>query len=369
MALRYDPDLGWYDDGQDEPTPSTDPGFSIWAADEPSGQSNQVITYEDGSTLILDRLGNPIASSPATDTLSSTTSSSSVDLLSMAKKIGADAFNALKGAFTKNGSVDWRALATLGGMLYGATSGSGGRSTSSGAAGYQGGIPKYMAVREAVPQTYDPTRRPGSGGRRYFTDMQYVPKTGEGAAGALTAAQTAAQTQAQGLASLNRANPLNAPPPAYQPPAAPPVAAAPATPEYNPAYSGESVLNTVRELLNPPKQMAQGGIVGLQDGGFVVPADVVSHLGNGSTRAGLAFLAPKGAVPIQGRGDGMSDSNRTMINGEQPAAVADGEAYFGPEEVAALGGAQALYSMMDKIRKDRTGTTKQGRQINPNKYV
>lgn len=41
--------------------------------------------------------------------------------------------------------------------------------------GYQGGIPDYTAVRTTVPDTYDPDRRPGSGGQRYFTDVQYVP--------------------------------------------------------------------------------------------------------------------------------------------------------------------------------------------------
>jgi hypothetical protein len=121
--------------------------------------------------------------------------------------------------------------------------------------------------------------------------------------------------------------------------------------------------------LEAVKNMARGGIVGLQDGGFVVPADVVSHLGNGSSRAGLAHLQKRGAVPIQGRGDGMSDSNRTMINNRQPAAVADGEAYLPPDRVQKMGGPERLYSMMDRIRKDRTGTTQQGRQINPNKYL
>jgi hypothetical protein len=215
-------------------------------------------------------------------------------------------------------------------------------------------------VRQQVPQAYDPSRRPGSGGQRYFTDVQYVPKDGD-----LAAAQAAAAQQAQGLATLNQANTFNPPPAPYVPPPAP---AAPPAPEYNPAYSGENVLKTVQGLLGTQK-MARGGIVGLQDGGFVVPADVVSHLGNGSSRAGLAHLQKRGAVPIQGRGDGMSDSNRTMINGRQPAAVADGEAYLPPDRVQKMGGPERLYSMMDRIRKDRTGTTQQGRQINPNKYL
>ena len=39
--------------------------------------------------------------------------------------------------------------------------------------GYQGGIPEYTAYRERVPVT-DTNRRPGSSGRRYFTDMEFV---------------------------------------------------------------------------------------------------------------------------------------------------------------------------------------------------
>ena len=39
--------------------------------------------------------------------------------------------------------------------------------------GYQGSIPQLTAVRETVPGTSDTTRRPGSGGRRYFSDIQY----------------------------------------------------------------------------------------------------------------------------------------------------------------------------------------------------
>ena len=104
--------------------------------------------------------------------------------------------------------------------------------------------------------------------------------------------------------------------------------------------------------------------------GFVVPADVVSHLGNGSTDAGLQHLKNRmGAQPIRGAGDGMSDSIKTTIEGKQPARIANGEAYIPPETVRQRGGAKNLYAMMDKVRKERTGTKKQGKQINPNKYL
>jgi len=118
---------------------------------------------------------------------------------------------------------------------------------------------------------------------------------------------------------------------------------------------------------------AKGGLV--RDG-FVVPADVVSHFGNGSSEAGLKLLAERiGATPIKGEGDGMSDSIKTKIDGVQEARVANDEAYVSPEKVKELGngspekGARKLYAMMDEIRKARTGSTKQGKEIDPNKFM
>jgi hypothetical protein len=119
---------------------------------------------------------------------------------------------------------------------------------------------------------------------------------------------------------------------------------------------------------------AAGG--GLKAGGFIIPADVVSHFGNGSSDAGLKALASKlGATPIKGAGDGMSDSIPTSIDGKEKALVAHEEAYLSPEKVARIGngdqakGAKKLRDMMERIRKARTGTTEQGRQIDPNKFM
>lgn len=122
--------------------------------------------------------------------------------------------------------------------------------------------------------------------------------------------------------------------------------------------------------VNPQQPVARAAGGGLKDGGFVVPADVVSHLGNGSTDAGLAALQKRhNARPIRGAGDGMSDSIKTTIDGRHPARIANGEAYIPPEQVKRSGGAKNLYAMMDKVRKARTGTKKQGKQINPNKFM
>jgi hypothetical protein len=134
----------------------------------------------------------------------------------------------------------------------------------------------------------------------------------------------------------------------------------------------------IQSLMTPKAgaSFAQGGVPHLKEGSFVVPADVVSHFGNGSTDAGLQALHRHlGATPISGHGDGMSDDIHTSIDGKQPARVANGEAIVDPERVKALGkgstdaGAKKLYAMMNKVRKARTGTTKQGKQIKADQYL
>lgn len=129
--------------------------------------------------------------------------------------------------------------------------------------------------------------------------------------------------------------------------------------------------NMASQQANTNAQMgmyAEGGA--LESGGFVVPADVVSHLGNGSSDAGLkALMNAYGARPLKGDGDGMSDDIPTTIDGAEPARVAHEEAYIPREVVEQYGGPQAFYSMMNNIRKARTGSTKQGRQIDPEDYL
>jgi hypothetical protein len=84
--------------------------------------------------------------------------------------------------------------------------------------------------------------------------------------------------------------------------------------------------------------------------------------------------AAKGGY-LDGHGDGMSDSIPGTIEGKQPARLADGEFVIPADVVSHLGngsskaGAKRLYSMMAKIRRARTGNSKQGKQINPNKYM
>jgi hypothetical protein len=93
----------------------------------------------------------------------------------------------------------------------------------------------------------------------------------------------------------------------------------------------------------------------------------------GMARGGNGSFARGGY--LDGQGDGMSDSIPATIEGKQPARLADGEFVVPADVVSHIGngsskaGSKRLYSMLDKVRKARTGHTKQGKQIKPEKYM
>jgi hypothetical protein len=78
---------------------------------------------------------------------------------------------------------------------------------------------------------------------------------------------------------------------------------------------------------------------------------------------------------LSGGGDGMSDSIKANIDGKQEARLADGEFVVPADVVSHLGngsskaGAKKLYAMMDKIRKARTGSKRQAPEVNAAKYM
>ena len=84
-----------------------------------------------------------------------------------------------------------------------------------------------------------------------------------------------------------------------------------------------------------------------------------------------------GGKLLRGPGDGMSDDIPAVIKGPKPqrAALADGEFVVPADVVSHLGngstdaGAKRLYSMMDKVRHARTGNKKQGRQIKAERFL
>jgi len=78
---------------------------------------------------------------------------------------------------------------------------------------------------------------------------------------------------------------------------------------------------------------------------------------------------------LKGPGDGMSDSIPATINNKQPARLADGEFVVPADVVSDLGngssnaGAKKLYDMMKRIRQARHGTKKQPPEVKADKAM
>jgi hypothetical protein len=104
----------------------------------------------------------------------------------------------------------------------------------------------------------------------------------------------------------------------------------------------------------PPgdKSYRMGG-VHMDNGSFVVDARSVSELGNGSSGAGKEYLRSLGGLPVNGPGDGVSDSIRANIGGVQEARIARDEVIFPAKAVKRMGGAKKLYALMDMAHAAR----------------
>ena len=104
---------------------------------------------------------------------------------------------------------------------------------------------------------------------------------------------------------------------------------------------------------------AHGGEVQLSDGAFVLDARTVSEIGNGSSNAGMDALRRLGGFPVQGPGDGVSDSVPARIGKHQPARVARDEVIMPADVVRRIGkgspqrGADKLYALMNKAHTAR----------------
>jgi len=123
---------------------------------------------------------------------------------------------------------------------------------------------------------------------------------------------------------------------------------------YNPAFTMPSMFNAPQAA---PGSYYQPSIYRYAEGGV---ADLGGYAAGGKL--------------LKGAGDGMSDSIVANIAGKQPARLADGEFVVPADVVSHLGngstdaGAKHLYKMMDRIRQARTGNSKEGKRINPNKF-
>ena len=105
--------------------------------------------------------------------------------------------------------------------------------------------------------------------------------------------------------------------------------------------------------------------------------DLGGDMSDTAAGGGLSHLGgySDGGRMLKGPGDGMSDSIPANIGGKQPARLADGEFVVPADVVSHLGngstdaGAKKLYSMMDKIRRARTGKKKQAPAVKADKFM
>jgi hypothetical protein len=78
---------------------------------------------------------------------------------------------------------------------------------------------------------------------------------------------------------------------------------------------------------------------------------------------------------IEGMGSGMDDQVLGMIGSQQPVAVSPGEYIIPADVVSGLGdgssdaGAKELDGLLDRVRQERTNTTKQPKELNKGKVL
>ena len=201
----------------------------------------------------------------------------------------------------------------------------------------------YKAFGYGTPATEPAVigqRRPGSAGRRYFTDTTFTP-TGE-------------------TMAAERISPVNAPVRTTTP-------VAPETQEQRVAKA-QGIINSL------PKEVVQYLFGNLFSGAGISSSGEEENIVENAQGGSISAPQSRGYY-LGGTTDGMADQIPATINGTQQAALSDGEFVVPADVVSHLGngnsdaGAKQLYSMMDRIRQARTGRQEQGRKIAPNKFI
>jgi len=335
-----DIDLGWTQAQQDALQAEYE---GLAQFDRPEEQADGSFLYKQNDGSYIDMYGNKLTTEQVykANEAPSTVFAPTQEQTSAFDKWLAGVPDAVKGYFTKKDAAgkdvtDWTKVIQSG---LGIASLTGLNASTRKPSGYQGGVPVVNAYRQQVANTYDPDRRPGSGGRRYFSDVIYAPEA-QGAT-----ASNLAQAQADVLERRNAANPANQKMPVDTSKKAEDIAK-------SGIYSGTPSMPT--PSLDKSKYLS-------------IPAPV------GKAEGGLMEMA-KGRY-LRGETDGMEDKIPATIDKDQPARLSHGEFVIPADVVSHLGngnsdaGAKHLYKMMDKIRQARTGTKKQGKQINAEKFM
>ena len=257
---------------------------------------------EYGTTYTLNDAGDVISQQSSDSSAGTTPYSSDVSGAASDYATNQNFWDKLAGSLGMKGSTLAAAVGGISGLL-------GANTATPQKVGYLGKIPKYEATRTALNPVDYSKYTPGQG-HKYFSDVTYNL-----------------------LGEL--ATPTTAPAPATTTPATT-TTTTPATTGYtDPGYDTQMVPTG-----------AHGGLASLKKGRYLI-----------------------------GESDGMADKVKANIDGNQEARLSHGEFVIPADVVSHLGngnsdaGAKRLYDMMDRIRKARTGTKQQGKQINPNKFL
>jgi hypothetical protein len=109
-----------------------------------------------------------------------------------------------------------------------------------------------------------------------------------------------------------------------------------------------------------------GGLMGYAAGGMALGGLGALAAGGSASQYNLGGYSDGGRL-LRGPGDGVSDSIPASIGNKRPARLADGEFVVPARIVSELGngsteaGARKLYAMMDRVQKARGSTTGKGR--------
>ena len=404
-GIDFDPEAGEVGPGNSGPLPGVDfdpeaGGYQVFKDNsDPNNPRNIVITPSGDYYLNGQKVWSP-------------SGSGSNDWGSLVSKLG-----------------DWaktpKGMATLAATAY--SLGGGNKPTTG---GWKGSIPKYEAIREQVQM---PEYKPYSGqavmGGKFFTDPQYVSKTD---ASGIAAAKEAALADAAKLKEKNPSAPAAAVGKTFAAPEKdmsglrsiylmpgmglgdkPPVSAEPAKSPIVQASTNTNsgrTFGSLKELadasgVQPAEEVVTRNTLptfgaALPPGYKYGPADEVVkdtssiafiepwlqqprvYAGSEDLPVNQPITAAQGGIMQAAKGrylagptDGMADKIPSSIDGEQPAKLSHGEFVVPADVVSHLGngnsdaGANELYKMMDRVRKARTGTTKQGKKIDPAKFT
>lgn len=258
---------------------------------------------------------------------------------SLSKIFGPNVSKGIKKLFVnEDGSVNLAGIGAVGAGLYSLLG-----SKDSGGGGYNKAVPAMTAYREVIDQPMRPTGAQAMG-RQYFTDVQYLP---QGDAAALEAAKATAASQKTAVKMPEYQVPATQQsiiPIKWNKPAATTAAPAAATGLPSIPNAAQIAEQTYPNLQK--SELASGGIASMRNPRY-----------------------------LRGSTDGMADKIPSSIDNKQPAALSHGEFVIPADVVAHLGngnsdaGAKKLYEMMSRVRKARTGTTEQGKKINPDKFM